>query len=150
SRVSTLRLAIEAGLGAIEDAGLEPRDIDGVVSFFHKHVDSASPRQLNQALNLNCNYHLFSDAGGSWSWASVVVAAMLVDAGICNNVLVYRAKNTYSEGRRLRSLHGSIGGGEDQFRNPFGASMAAATFGHPATAHMARYGTTTLDLAHLA
>ena len=40
--------------------------------------------------------------------------------------------------------------GDAQFTTPFGIHHAAATFGPIATAHMARYGTTTLDFAHLA
>src|SRR4029450_9475752 len=59
-------------------------------------------------------------------------------------------KNTYSEGRRTRAQVRADASGEDQFRAPFGDHHAAATFGYYATAHMARYGTTTLDFAHLA
>src|SRR4029453_4513430 len=44
----------------------------------------------------------------------------------------------------------SVGGGSDQWRNPFGQHLAATTFALPVTAHMARFGTTTLDFAHLA
>ena len=40
--------------------------------------------------------------------------------------------------------------GDAQFTTPFGIHHAAASFGPIATAHMARYGTTTLDFAHLA
>ena len=37
-----------------------------------------------------------------------------------------------------------------QFTAPYGNMHAAASFGHYATAHMAKFGTTTLDFAHLA
>src|SRR3990172_5781258 len=40
--------------------------------------------------------------------------------------------------------------GPEQFTAPLGEHHAAATYGPRATAHMARYGTTSLDFAHLA
>ena len=40
SGVRTLTLAAEASLKAIDDAGLNVQDIDGVVSYFHKRPES--------------------------------------------------------------------------------------------------------------
>jgi acetyl-CoA acetyltransferase len=74
---------------------------------------------------------------------------MAIHAGICKHVLVYRAQRSYADrGRRTRPEQEV--GGEAQFEAPFGLSHPAANFGHCATAHMARFGTTTLDFAHLA
>ena len=49
---SVLALATEAGLRAVDDAGLGVGDIDGVVTFFHNQ-DTIAPRQLVQALGLH-------------------------------------------------------------------------------------------------
>ena len=144
-------LAAEASLMAIEDAGLSVQDIDGVVSYFHKNNDTVYPQQLVHILGMKqCNFNCFHDGGGHWNAAAVMSAAMLVYSGTCKHVLVYRARKTYSEGRAARLLRAHDVAGPDQFTTPFGSHHAAATFGHHATAHMARYGTTTLDFAHLA
>ncbi|HZT06180.1 MAG TPA: hypothetical protein VFC51_04060 [Chloroflexota bacterium] len=150
SGVSTTSLAAQASFRAIEDAGLKPRDIDGVMSWFHKYADGISPRELGLAMNLDCPFELFVDAGGHWMCGAVTAAASLVASGVCQNVLLYVARNSYSEGRARRPAEAAVGGGPDQFRNPFGQHLAATTFAMPATAHMARFGTTTLDFAHLA
>ena len=150
SECTTLTLACQAALRAIDDAGLQPADIDGVVSYFYRRADSAAPRRIVQALGLTCNFHIFSDPGGTWNCGAVLSAAMLVHAGLCRNVLVVRARNTYSESRKLRAQIGSTAAGDDQFTHPFGEHLAVSTYAHFATAHMARYGTTSLDFAHLA
>src|SRR5581483_9948318 len=69
---------------------------------------------------------------------------------LCHNVLVYNGRNRYSEGRKLRTVDAFDTSGPEQFETPFGSHHAAAGFGQYATAHMAKYGTTTLDFAHLA
>lgn len=152
SGTSVGNLAIQASLAAIRDAGLAPQDIDGMVTYFHEHMDTIPPRGMVKALGIReCNFQTMADAGGSWNCAAVLTAAMAVHSGVCKNVLVYRARNTYSEGRpaRVRHAYEDVKG-EDQFTAPFGSHHAAANFGHCATAHMARYGTTVLDFAHLA
>ena len=144
-------IAAQASLMAIDDAGLSVHDIDGVITYFHGDNDTISPRELAEMIGMDrCYFNYFHDGGGSWSSAAVLAAAMLVYSGVCRNVLVYRAKNTYSEGRALQAALVHDASGPSQFTAPFGSSQAAANFGHYATAHMARYGTTTLDFAHLA
>src|SRR5438105_1326616 len=135
---------------AIDDAGLKPRDIDGVVSWYHKRVDSVSAQELANAMELDCHYELFANEGGHWMCAAVMSAAAVVHAGICSNLLLFVARNRYSEGRTRRAGEVSLAEGADQFDLPFGMQAAATIFALPVTAHMARYGTTTLDFAHLA
>jgi acetyl-CoA acetyltransferase len=81
---------------------------------------------------------------------AVTAGASLVASGVCRHVLLYVGRNGYSEGRRRRAAESNLGVGADQFRNPFGEHLPATTFAMPVTAHMARFGTTTLDFAHLA
>src|SRR4051794_18894850 len=145
-----MSLAARASFQAIEDAGLQPRDIDGVMSWFHRYADGVSPEELGAALRLDCPFALNVDAGGHWMCGAVTTAASLVASGVCQNVLLYVARNTYSEGRVQRPAQASVASGGDQSRTPFGQHLAATTFAMPATAHMARFGTTTLDFAHLA
>ncbi|HEX5022736.1 MAG TPA: hypothetical protein VFX54_18860 [Candidatus Binatia bacterium] len=151
SGVTTLSLAAEASLKAIADAGLKVQDIDGVVSFYHRQPEGQMVRELVRALGLKkCNFEFYSDGGGGWNCGAVLSGAMLVHAGICKNVLVFKARNRYSQGRAARAERANDVKGDAQFTTPFGIHHAAASFGPIATAHMARYGTTTLDFAHLA
>lgn len=150
SGTSVLNLAAEASLNAIRDAGLFAQDIDGIITY-RFFDDTVSPNDLVAALGITrCHYQSFDGVGGGWACSAVLLAAMAVYAGVCRHVLVFRAMNGRSEvhairqNRPLRAIRAA------QFTAPFGAAHAAAVFGHLATAHMARYGTTTLDFAHLA
>ncbi len=143
---SVLALATEASLNAIDDAGLNAGDIDGVVTFFHNQ-DTIAPRQLVQALRLeDCSFQVMSALGGGWACGAVATAAMAIHAGICRNVLVFRAMRGRSESNRPARIAPS----EEQWSRPFGISHAAARFGPHVTAHMARWGSTPLDFGHLA
>jgi acetyl-CoA acetyltransferase len=116
------------------------------VTFFHNQ-DTIAPRQLVQALGLeDCSFQIMSSLGGGWACAAIAAAAMAIHAGLCRNVLVFRAM----KGRSERTRPARIAAGEEQWSRPFGISHAAARFGPHVTAHMHRYGTTSLDFAHLA
>jgi acetyl-CoA acetyltransferase len=148
SGTSTSNLAAQASLNALADAGLSVADIDGIVSFYWEKPDSPEPVELAAALGIkSCNFSDFCSLGGTWSCGAVASAAMAVHAGLCKHVLVYRAMNGYSNraGGEPRSPSGL-----EQFTLPYGEVHAAAKYGHYATAHMARFGTTPLDFAHLA
>lgn len=80
----------------------------------------------------------------------MLAAALAVSAGLCRHVLVYRAMNGRSEVHAIRQNRPLRPIRAGQFTAPFGQAHAAAVLGHLATAHMARYGTTPLDFAHLA
>src|SRR5262245_4120089 len=148
SGASTKNLAAQASLHALADAGLSVADIDGLVSFYWQRPDSPEPVELAAALGIeNCNFSDFCSLGGTWSCGAVASAAMAVHAGLCKHVLVYRAINGYSN---RGSGDPRSASGPDQFTLPYGEVHAAATFGHYASAHMARFGTTSLDFAHLA
>src|SRR4051794_39049927 len=150
SGTTVLNLAAEASLNAIRDAGLEPRDIDGLISY-RFFDDTASPTEVAQALGIaDVGFQCFDTQGGGWSCAAIVLAAMAVHTGICRNVLVYRAMNGRSEVGAVRRNRPGLAVRSAQYTVPFGAAHAAASLGQLATAHMARYGTTSLDFAHLA
>lgn len=147
SQTTVTNLAAEASLNAINDAGLSPKDIDGVVTYWWQR-DTIYPRELIRTLGIECcNYQLFNGLGGGWASSAVASAAMAVYAGMCKHMLVYRAMN----GRSERADRGdNAARGPAQWTLPFGQHHAAASYGPQVTAHMARYGTTTLDFAHLA
>jgi acetyl-CoA acetyltransferase len=142
-------LAAEASLKAIEDAGLTPRDIDGIVTFYWQ-PDNFHVFEMPAMLGLDhLNFQVNEPLGGGWACGSIAVAAMAVFSGMCNNVLVYRAMNGRSE-RPSRNPDANAARAARQWTVPVGVAHAADTFGLLVVAHMARFGTTTEDFAHLA
>ena len=88
-----MQLASEAGLAAIRDAGLTPRDIDGLITY---------TTDENDELVLMCSLgipelHFWARTPGSGYGASATVQ---VAAGAAEAVLIYRAFNERS-GRRF-------------------------------------------------
>ena len=141
-------LALAACQNAIQDAGLTPRQIDGLVSY---HVnDSVLSRDLAPALGLaELNWWSDTSAGGTFSCAAIAAAAMAVSAGMARAVVVYRALRGRS-GQRPGQYRGSLTGGVHQFMTPFGFSSAAQIFGMVCRRHMAEFGTTKEQLGAVA
>jgi acetyl-CoA acetyltransferase len=150
SGTTVLNLAAQASLMAISDAGLTPPDIDGIVTYYWR-PDTPGPRDMAEAMHIpKVNFELNNQGGGGWASAAVMSAAVAVYAGICKNVLVFRAMNGRSQRRPTAAAASRGSEGPLQFTAPYGNMHAAASFGHYASAHMAKFGTTTLDFAHLA
>ncbi len=102
---TTLQLAAEASLAAITDAGLLPKDIDGMVTFAADQNDElALMRNLGvPALRFTAR----TRGGGGGSAATLQLAAAAVASGAATNVLVYRAFNERSGGRFGQPMTGA-------------------------------------------
>ncbi len=150
SGTSVTNLAAKACLNAIDDAGLTTADVDGVITF-RFFDDTVAPNDLCQTLGIDrCNFQSYDGLGGGWNCSAVLVAAMAIHAGVCRNVLVYRAANGRSDVHLLRQSGQGRPARTAQFMAPFGSSHAASTFGHVATAYLARYGGTPDDFGPVA
>lgn len=133
SQVSTLALAAECSKKAISDAGLTPKDIDGLIVYWRTEPMEA----LDLAATLGIqrlSTELAIIGGGSNASAVVVTAAASIQAGLANNVLCLHA-SCAREGARSRGLW------FDNFRHPFGLLQAPHTFALWAQRHMKEYGT---------
>jgi acetyl-CoA acetyltransferase len=149
SGTTVANLAAQASLNAIADAGIDKRDIDGIITYCFQ-TDTFDARQLAAALGLErCSFIANERLGGGWACAAVATAALAVYAGLCQTVLVFRAMNGRSERPTLDPMR-TQAVGPRQWTAPFGVYHAADTFGPYVTAHMARYGTTNLDLGVIA
>ncbi|MGW3651311.1 lipid-transfer protein [Streptomyces sp. NPDC000878] len=97
---SELRLAVEAVRAALDDAGLTPADVDGMVTFT---MDTSPEVTVAQAAGIG-ELSFFSRVhyGGGAACATVQQAALAVAAGIAEVVVCYRAFNERS-GRRFGS-----------------------------------------------
>jgi acetyl-CoA acetyltransferase len=94
---STMQLAAEASLAAIGDAGLRPRDIDGMVTFT---VDGNDELELMRNLGVEeITWWSRTPGGGVGACATVQHAAAAVASGTADAVLVYRAFNERSQFR---------------------------------------------------
>ncbi|MEU7149412.1 lipid-transfer protein [Streptomyces sp. NPDC045470] len=95
---SELKLAVEAVRAALDDAGLGPGDVDGMVTFT---MDTSPEITVAQASGIG-ELSFFSRVhyGGGAACATVQQAALAVAAGIAEVVVCYRAFNERS-GRRF-------------------------------------------------
>ncbi|MDX3535357.1 lipid-transfer protein [Streptomyces sp. MB09-01] len=97
---SELKLAVEAVHAALDDAGLTPADVDGMVTFT---MDANPEITVAQAAGIG-DLSFFSRIhyGGGAACATVQQAALAVATGVAEVVVCYRAFNERS-GRRFGS-----------------------------------------------
>jgi acetyl-CoA acetyltransferase len=114
---SVLSQATEACRAAIADAGLQPADVDGIVTFSVMH-DSVPAQSVATALALpQLRFAVDADLGGQAPCYLTWMAAMAVETGRAANVLVFRALNGRS-GPRVGTMQ--FHGMGAQFRYPIG------------------------------
>jgi acetyl-CoA acetyltransferase len=92
-----LQLACEAVTGALDDAGIDPAEVDGMVTF---SMDGSDEIDIARATGIG-ELAFFSRIphGGGAACATVGQAAMAVAAGVADVVVCYRALNGRSENR---------------------------------------------------
>jgi acetyl-CoA acetyltransferase len=137
--VSVLNSATQACRGALDDAGLDAADLDGIVSFslFEDSVPAQSVatalgrRELSYAIDLNL--------GGQAPCYAVALAALAVSSGVANNVLVFRALNGRS-GVRIGSQ--PFSSPTAQYRYPIGLTAFPQLIAMWARRFMIETGTT--------
>lgn len=154
SGVSVLTLATRAIKEAIEDAGLNPKDIDGMCAY--NGNDSVTPHQVASALGIPELKWSADYAGGGFSSNNcVLTAAAMVNMGVCNYAVVYRALNGRSGARIGGMGRFAPGSGPPRIRGAAGGSLyGMATppqgFAMKARAHMEKYGTTSEQFGWIA
>ena len=91
---SELQLACEATKAALDDAGLSPRDVDGLVTFT---MDSSEEAEVARNLGIPA-LTMFTRVpyGGGGACGVVMHAAMAVATGAAGVVVCYRAFNERS------------------------------------------------------
>lgn len=148
-----LRLAMEATLAALADAGIDPSEVDGFSSY---SVDKVPEYEIARLLGAK-NVTFFSQTphGGGAACAPVLHAAMAVASGVAKTVVVYRAMNERSW---YRFGSGSYGFASTPiFENvnygwymPHGFHTPAAWVGMFARRYMHTYGATSEDFGRVA
>ncbi|MDX1465049.1 MAG: lipid-transfer protein [Halomonas sp.] len=148
-----LRLAMEATLAALEDAGIDPSEVDGFSSY---SVDKVPEYEIARLLGCK-QVRFFSQVphGGGAACAPIMHAAMAVATGAADTVVVYRAMNERSW---YRFGSGSYGFASTPiFENvnygwymPHGFHTPAAWVGMFARRYMHAYGATSEDFGRVA
>ncbi len=103
---SELQLAAEAVKAAIDDAGIRPDEVDGMVGFT---LDSSD--EIEVARTVGCGeLNLLSRIphGGGAAVALLHQAAMAVATGVCKYVVCYRALNGRSGHRYSEGVSGNL------------------------------------------
>jgi acetyl-CoA acetyltransferase len=147
-----LTLALEAITNAVEDAGLNVKDIDGIVKY---SVDSsASVEMIAGNLGLpNVSFWGETFFGGGSGCSAVTQAAMAVAGGMADCVVCYRSFTPYDflQGARHNSTTlWARASGSGDFLRPFGWSAMLDVFAMMCQRHMYEYGTTSSQLGAIA
>src|SRR3990172_7119053 len=116
---STLRMALEAILEALADAGLKASDIDGVVKMTAN--DDIFEIDLLRSLDLP-NLRFFNEVphGGGAACGTIAGAVAAVTSGMADVVVTFRSLNERSERRFGESATGGGLGGWMQYNIPHG------------------------------
>ncbi len=146
---SALALQLEASLAAIADAGLSPRDIDGVIPYF---PGGGIAEDFIANLDLpDLKLSAFVPMGGATCVAALQMAAMAVASGVCRHVLIAVGRTGYSGARvsaRLQQFPQFALATE--FEAPIGMFAPAQLYAQGARRHMELYGTTARQFAEVA
>ena len=150
---SELQLAVEATQAALEDAGLSPSDVDGMVTFT---MDTNPEIELARMLGVP-ELRFFSRIhyGGGAACATVQQAAIAVTTGVADVVVCYRAFNERSERRFGAGVHDrpavpTAEGASYGWYVPFGLMTPAAWVAMFARRAMHEFGWTSEDFGRVA
>ena len=149
SGVSTLTLAVDAVLAALDDAGLTVDDVDALAT--HRVGDSAPPWVVAPALGVpEVTWYLDQFGGGSVSHSVIGQAAMAVASGLARTVVCYRAINARSEFRMGGTGRAPAPVFDVQYQAPYGLLAPPQQFAMATRTHMNAYGTTAEQLGRIA
>ena len=139
----TMQLALEAIIAAVEDAGIDMKDVDGLCSYANDISDAPSlATHLGIPFLRMSNMH-WGGGGGGGSGA-IQNAVNAIATGSANYVVAYRSLaqgQTGRFGQGKAAARAKMAGGMG-FSVPFGAMTPAHQYGMQARYHMHKYGTT--------
>ena len=89
---TTLAMAAEACRAAVDDAGVDLADVDGMICF--EAGDSVGPLAVSSAIGIpELAWNIDTMGGGNVVANVIATAGAVIDAGLCRSVLVYRSLN---------------------------------------------------------
>ena len=147
---SPLALCLQASLNAIRDAGLDPKDIDGVIPYCIGGV-VAEDFVTNFGLP-DLRYSALIPMGGASAVAALQTATMAVATGVANHVLLTIGRGSLAAGGRITNRLSEMPQMKivGEFEMPHGSNAPAQFYAHMARRHMEVYGTSSEQLAEVA
>ena len=138
---STRAMGTTAVRNAMQDAGLKPTDIDGMLSYSGN--DSTPSTFIAGDLGIRLNFFMDVNGGGSSTEALIGIAIGIMEAGMCKCVAIFRSMNGYSQvrigGTGARSA--APVNGDMLHSRAYGWQSAGQMFGPTFMRHMYDYGT---------
>jgi acetyl-CoA acetyltransferase len=136
-------IALEAIRAALDDAGVTPAEVDGLVRF---NLETTSEVEIARNLGIP-NLRFFAEVGygGGAGCAVVGLAAMAIVTGRAQVVVCWRARNRGSGGRPWAGT-GMRVGGDYQWSVPFGLVRPVDQIAMLTRRHMHEYGTSSEQL----
>jgi acetyl-CoA acetyltransferase len=146
-----LQLACEAVTAALSDAGLTPRDVDGLVSYT---VDPVEETELVRSVGIDeVGYSSRVPYGGGGSMGVLLHAASAVASGAADVVVAYRAIRARSGATRFGGAKvapsptsGHAGTTAMQWCMPFGVLTPASWMALNSTRYMHEFGVRSEDI----
>jgi acetyl-CoA acetyltransferase len=150
---SELQLAVEATVAALDDAGLEPSEVDGMVTY----TQDTNP-EIEIARNVGIGELSFFSRihhGGGAACGTIQQAAMAVATGVAEVVVCYRAFNERSGSRfgagvQNRPPMPTAENAHFSWYAPFGLLTPAQWVAMFATRYMHEFGATSEDFGRVA
>ena len=150
---SELTLAAECARAALDDAGIAPSEVDGMITFT---LDGSDEIHLARCLGVkDLAYTTRIPGGGAAAVATIYQAMAMVNAGLCECVLIWRAMNERSQYRfgQPHTLESAFqpgnGTGSLLWCMPFGAQTPATWESLAAQRYMTTYGVTNEDFGRV-
>jgi acetyl-CoA acetyltransferase len=149
---SELQLAAECVKAALDDAGIAPADVDGMITFTLDNNDEIGLCRCLGVRDLRFTTRI--PGGGAASAATIYQAMAVVGAGIADHVVIWRAMNERSQYRFGQPQAGGAvnpGGGTTfmEWCMPFGAQTPGSWESLAAQRYMETYGVTNEDLGRV-
>lgn len=149
STTTALEYQLQSSLLAIADAGLLPQDIDGIIPI---GITGAPAEQFVMNFGISdLRFSARTPLGGASGIAAIQMALAVIDAGICNHVLIPSGRNISSGARAGVRIHQMpefhlI----TEYEYPLGSIAPVQLYAPMARRHMELYGTTSRQLAEIA
>ncbi len=138
---TTRAMGVQAIRAAMNDAGMEPGDIDGMLSYSFN--DSTFSPMMAGDLGIRLNFYMDVYGGGSSTEALVGIAIGVIEAGLCKTVAIFRSMNGFSQvrigGTGARSA--APVSGDQLHSRSYGWQSAGQMFAPTFMRHMHDYGT---------
>jgi acetyl-CoA acetyltransferase len=151
SGVSELSLAAQCVLAACDDAGVDPSEIDGLVSYT---LDSSDEVEVARAVGAgNLTHFSKINYGGGAAVGTVAQAVMAVATGQASTVVCYRALNGRSGKRMGQGVSGDIISSDIihwSWYMAYGMLIPGSWVAMIANKYMHNYGVTREDLGRIA